>query len=356
MLRILQKGNLKLKKLIKDPLLIFGIVFLIVFSAIVLRSVASDFFPTYWIYLVLAVISFVFFSSLDFSVVNAFAKPLYIFSIVFLILPLLIGEVTRGAIRWIPIGTLTIQPAEIVKPFLILFWATHLKGFTFNFGKVLRLLFFLVLPLVLILLQPSLGVTVLTFMGFVGVFLATGMNKRLYLFFVFVAIFALGMGWFFLAPYQRQRVTTFISPQADPSGAGYNSLQSMIAVGSGKLTGRGIGEGVQTQLYFLPERHNDFIFASIAEELGFLGASLVLVGIFFLLWRIVAAVDNPVDPTARAFLAGVFLTLFTQTVVHIGMNMGLLPITGVPLPLVSAGGSSLLATMTMLGMVISARK
>ena len=345
-----------MKKLISDPLLVFGIAFLIVFGAIILRSVASDFFPVYWVYLVLAILSFIFFAKLDFSIVNAFTKHLYVFSIIFLILPLAIGEVTRGAIRWIPIGALTIQPAEIVRPFLLLFWANQLNGFEFKLARIMKLLVLLLLPVLLILAQPSLGVAILTFMGFVGVFLATGVDRKLYLILIFAAILAIPVGWFALAPYQRERITTFISPQSDPSGAGYNAIQAMIAVGSGKMTGRGIGEGVQTQLYFLPERHNDFIFASIAEELGFLGAGLVLVGSFFVLWRITSAVDNPKNPVARAFLSGVFLTLFTQTVVHIGMNMGLVPITGVPLPLVSAGGSSLLATITILGLVLSASK
>jgi rod shape determining protein RodA len=130
----------------------------------------------------------------------------------------------------------------------------------------------------------------------------------------------------------------------------------MISVGSGKLLGRGLGRGVQTQLAFLPERHTDFIFASVAEELGFLGAVLLIAGSFFIFIRLTYFINNAESPAARAFLSGLFLTLFIQTIVHVGMNMGLLPITGVPYPLVSAGGSSLLATMIGLGIASRAVK
>ena len=162
--------------------------------------------------------------------------------------------------------------------------------------------------------------------------------------------------WLILAPYQKARVMALISPVADPAGAGYNSIQSMIAVGSGMFTGRGLGEGIQTQLAFLPERHTDFIFASIAEELGFVGAGLVIALTFFVLYRIVIILENAINPVARAFAAGVFTTLFIQVLIHVGMNMGLLPITGQPLPLVSAGGSSLIATMATFGMLIQVKR
>jgi rod shape determining protein RodA len=130
----------------------------------------------------------------------------------------------------------------------------------------------------------------------------------------------------------------------------------MITVGAGKFFGRGLGKGVQTQLSFLPERHTDFIFASIAEELGFLGSVVLLIGLFFLFWRLSGIITDTKSPAARAFVSGIFLTLFVQTFVHIGMNMGLLPITGVPLPLVSAGGSSLLGTSLGFALALSCRK
>jgi len=139
-------------------------------------------------------------------------------------------------------------------------------------------------------------------------------------------------------------------------GGGYNSIQSTISVGSGKITGRGLGSGIQTQLSFLPERHTDFIFASISEEMGFVGALILITATIFLFWRMLYIMENSINPSARAFISGLFLTLFAQIFIHVGMNMGLLPITGVPYPLVSAGGSSLLATMISLGILVGTKK
>ena len=273
-----------------------------------------------------------------------------------MIITIILGQVTRGTVRWIPIGSLSFQPSEIVRPLLLVFFANFMTQKQINFKRLIQILFLMALPLFLILVQPSLGVTVLTAIGFLGVFLASELDKKIFLYLLIIIMAIVPVVFIFLAPYQKQRITTFFDPSEDPLGAGYNSIQSMISVGSGELTGRGLGKGVQTQLAFLPERHSDFIFASIGEEMGFLGAMMLLVVTMILYGRIASFTEKSISPAARAFLAGVFLTLFTQTVVHVGMNMGLLPITGVPYPLVSAGGSSLLATMTSLGIVLGTKK
>lgn len=340
----------------KDPLFLAGIFFLIIFGLVVLSSIAPFLFPFYFIYVFFALLAFFIFSKIDFDIWLIFSKHLYVFSVLFLILPLIIGQVTRGTVRWIQIGAVTIQPAEIVRPFILLFFAKYLYERELNFKRILYSLILLFFPLFLILIQPSLGVTILTAVGFLGVLIASSIDKKKIGLFFLVALAFLPVGWFILQPYQRERLTTFLSPGRDPYGAGYNSIQSMIAVGSGKLLGRGLGEGVQTQLAFLPERHTDFIFASIAEEMGFVGAVLVLVGIFFLLFRVTKIAENSKGAEARAFCSGIFLTFLAQSIIHIGMNMGIMPVTGLPLPLVSAGGSSLLATMIALGMVYGAKK
>jgi rod shape determining protein RodA len=339
-----------------EPALVAGAIGLLTFGLLTLHSIAPSIFPSYFIYIVAAIIAFYLFSHIEFDILLIFSKHLYVLSILSLILPLLIGEVTRGATRWIQIGSITVQPTELIRPFLILFFAQFLVGRKLNRINLAKAFILLVVPILLILVQPSLGVAVLTLAGFVGVAISLEYNKKLLLFLGGAVAVVSPLFWFVLAPYQKQRVMALISPVSDPSGAGYNSIQSMIAVGSGKLTGRGLGEGIQTQLSFLPERHTDFIFASIAEELGLLGA-ILLVGItFFVLYRVVRIIEEAKDPVARAFAAGVFATLFLQVMVHIGMNMGLLPITGQPLPLVSAGGSSLVATMAMFGILLQAKK
>ena len=339
-----------------DYILTLIIFFLVSLSVVILNSTASSLFPQYYLYLVLGVIAFTFFSRLDFKILAFFSKHLYVLSIIFLILPLIIGQVTRGVVRWIPIGALSLQPAEIVRPFLLVFFASYLTSGQIDTRKLIRALGLLLIPVVLIMVQPSLGVSVMTGIGFLGVLLATGLKRKYYVYGVALMAALLPVVWFIMAPYQRDRVFGFLNPGEDPLGAGYNSIQSTISVGSGGLFGRGLGKGVQTQLAFLPERHTDFVFASISEELGFVGVFVLLALTAFLLFRLINIMENTKGRVTRAFVAGLFLTFLVQIFVHVGMNLGLLPITGLPYPLVSAGGSSLLATMAGLGMAISARR
>ena len=340
---------------IDKPLLV-AIIILISFSLFALWSIAPYLFPLYFLYILLGVLAFFLFSTLEFGVISVFSKHLYVFSIFLLILPLLIGQVTRGAVRWIPIGALTIQPVELVRPLLLIFFANYLTKESFNFKRFIKAGALLAIPIVLLLMQPSLGVAILVVVSFVGVIIATDINKKYLVLGFLLLLLSLPLVVSVLAPYQKSRLVSFINPGLDPQGSGYNSIQSMISVGSGQLFGRGLGKGVQTQLHFLPESHSDFIYASISEELGFLGSIVILFVVFFILFRITHFMKNPVSIAARAFYSGVLLTLFFQTVVNIGMNLGLLPITGVPLPLVSAGGSSFLATMATFGLLMGARK
>lgn len=339
-----------------DIVLLSASLLLTLLSTFVLRSISPSIYPNYFFYLVAALIIFFFLVKIDFDMFSLFSYHLYIFSILFLVLPLVFGQITRGAVRWIPIGSFSIQPSEIVRPFLLLFLARFVTEKEFTLKRLVQSLVLFGVPFFLILIQPSLGVAALTAVGFVGVLFASTIKKKYFLIWSLIALSLIPLIWLILAPYQRQRVYSFLKPEEDPFGAGYNSIQSMIAVGSGRLGGRGLGEGVQTQLAFLPEKHTDFIFAAIAEEMGFLGAGLTLFGLFVIFWCLVKTLESAKHPEARAFISGVLLILFAETCVHVGMNMGLLPITGVPLPLVSAGGSSLLGTVMMLAIAIRARK
>jgi len=340
----------------KDIALSLGVFILVAVSIFILNSVAVQIFPLYYVFVIVGFILFFLFSKIDFEVLSLFSRQFYVGSLIFLLLPVVIGQVTRGAVRWIPVGALTIQSAEIVRPFLLVFFADFVYKHEINLKNLLRGVSLVFLPVFLILIQPSLGVAVITSFGFLGVLLASNIEKKYFILFLVVIFLAAPVSWRFLAPYQKSRIASFLSPEADPSGAGYNSLQAMISVGSGGLWGKGAGEGAQTQLLFLPEKHTDFIFASISEEMGFLGAFLVIALLFFILFRVVKATENSQSPQGRAFATGVFLALFMQSIIHIGMNMGLLPITGVPLPLVSAGGSSFVGTMIALGMIVGAKK
>jgi len=339
-----------------EPLFLLAVGFLVLLSTITLRATAGFLFPGYFFYLILAILVFFLFSKIDFEVISLFSKHLYLVSIIFLILPVLIGQVTRGTIRWIPLGPLTIQPAEVVRPFLLVFFANYLTKEKLNLERLIKALFLLSLPLLLILIQPSLGISLLTLTGFLGILLASNFEKKYLLVGLAILLLAGPISWKLLAPYQKLRILSFIDPSADPLGIGYNSIQSMISVGSGRVFGRGLGKGVQTQLAFLPERHTDFIFAAISEEMGFAGAVFLLLALFSIFWWLIKVAENARSISARAFASGLFLSFFVQTVIHIGMNMGILPITGIPLPLVSAGGSSLLATMIGLGIAQGAKR
>jgi rod shape determining protein RodA len=340
----------------RDYFIILPGTLLIAMSIFVLRSLAPEIFPSYFIFIIIGIVFFVITSILDFEIYYAFSKHLYILSILILSLPLIIGQVTRGAIRWIPIGDLTLQPSEIIRPFLILYVAKYLTDKEIDMKRLFKLFVLMALPLFMILVQPSLGVTVLTFFGFLGAMLATSVEKKHFVLGTIVFLAITPLVWHILAPYQQERISTFLNPGADPYGSGYNSIQSMISVGSGRIFGRGLGKGVQTQLAFLPEKHTDFVFAAVSEEMGLVGASFILFLFFLFFHYVIKIIENSKSYVVRVFSTGLFMTFFIQVFIHIGMNLGMLPITGVPLPLVSAGGSSFISTMIGLGILVSAKK
>ncbi|MEK7061328.1 MAG: FtsW/RodA/SpoVE family cell cycle protein [Patescibacteria group bacterium] len=339
-----------------DTYFVFAIGFLIAMSVVSLRSVYPSYFPGYFFLILLGIFLFIIFSFLDFDIISLFYKHFYTGSIILLIITLVVGGVTRGVVRWISLGTLTLQAAEIIKPFLLIFFANYLYKERLNSGGIIKTIFLMVVPVILIFIQPSLGVSFLLSLGFIGVLLASEIKKINFAYLIVSALIIMPVVFSFLAPYQKSRVISFINPYSDPYGTGYNSIQSQIAVGNGRFLGRGLGKGIQTQLSFLPEKQTDFIFAAISEEMGFIGSGLTLVAFFILFWRITVFMNNAVNPQARAYLSGIFMMLLFQTVIHIGMNMGLFPITGVPLPLVSAGGSSFVSTMIALGIALGARR
>jgi rod shape determining protein RodA len=332
------------------------VLFLIVFSIVILISLDKPLFPLYYIYIIFSIFAFWLFSQIDFDIISLFSKHFYIVSIVLLLLTLIIGQVTRGTIRWIPLGPFSLQAAEIVRPFLLVFFAVYITKGEVGTGKIFKSIAYLALPVILILVQPSLGVSILTMVGFIGVLIASRFDKKYLLIGLAGVIMLIPLLWNFLAPYQKQRVLTFLEPASDPLGAGYNSIQSTIAAGSGTLFGTGLGKGIQTQLAFLPEKQTDFIFAATAEELGMVGAGIVLIASFIILIRLTYFMENSVSPAGRAYISGFFLIYLAQIFIHVGMNMGMLPVTGVPFPLLSAGGSSLLATMMGLGIAVGALK
>lgn len=338
-------------KLLKkfDFILFLPAVFLLGLGLIIISSISPNYLSSHFGYIIFSFVFFIVFSFLDLDILFPFSPVIYLISVVFLALPFIFGTVSRGAIRWIHIGSLTIQPSEIVKPFLALFsaWYWSKKEFSFRYLLIFLLLF--VPVLLLIFFQPDLGSTLVVFNILIGMVLLSKIKIKDLILLLLPSVMFLPIFRFLLKDYQKTRIIHFINPYADPLGEGYNLIQSKIAVGSGGLFGRGLGHGTQSHLAFLPERHTDFIFASLSEELGLIGGTIVLLLFLFLFLRILKIAKESRERQFFLLAMGLFFYLFFQTVVNLGMNIGLLPITGIPLPLVSYGGSSLLTTMISLG-------
>ena len=285
-----------------------------------------------------------------------FAPLLYTVSILALLVLPFIGESTKGSVRWIEMGFFRIQPSEVAKIATIILLASFYASRTAKEIKNLILSFLIMLPVAaLVLIQPDIGNALSFFAIWFGVSFAAGFRLKHIIWVVLIASVFTLFTYEFLAPYQKERIAGFINPQADPLGRGYNLIQSKIAVGSGQFTGKGLGYGSQSQLNFLPEAESDFIFASIAEQLGFLGAGFVLIFYFLIISRILSFAKNK-DRFAQLLIAGATSFLLLQFVVNVGMNMGLVPVTGITLPLVSYGGSSLLTTLFLMGLIFSIKR
>lgn len=255
------------------------------------------------------------------------------------------------------IGTFRLQLSEILKPFLILTFAGFLRlSPSIGLNRLASILILASIPLFLIFKQPDLGNTIIFLLILTSLLFIGGLRWFLMLGLLIVSSGAIPLLGRFLKDYQRERITSFLNPQSDPLGTGYHLIQAMVTVGSGQIFGRGLGLGTQSHLQFLPEQHTDFIFASLSEELGFLGAVLLIVLYGLLLWKILNIAKNSKDPFGILISAGIFAMLLAQIGINIGMNVGLLPITGVTLPLISYGGSSIISTMISLGVIESIAK
>lgn len=282
---------------------------------------------------------------------------LYFFGVALLVGVLLFGREIRGASSWFRIGQWGFEPVELMKVVVILVLA---KYFSLRHIEVYRLRhliisgLYIILPLALILLQPELGYALIMILVWLAIVIVAGIRLRHIFLLVLIGIIIFSVSWFFLLEdYQKERVISFINPHADPLGGGYHIIQSIIAIGSGKLFGRGLGHGTQSQLDFLPEQHTDFIFATIAEEWGFLGSVFILVLFGLLLYRLIKISLTSSNNFARLFSIGLATMFLFQAVINIGMNMGLLPIVGIPLPFVSYGGSSMVMGFIALGIIQS---
>jgi rod shape determining protein RodA len=295
----------------------------------------------------------------DYQDLSRSAYLLLAFGILLLIAVFIFGRVASGARRWLAFGPLSFQPSEIVKVFLVLSFAryfteTRREG-GLRFRDLLIPLLMVAVPFLLIAKQPDLGTAlVLFFVGCTLVF-ASGFPLKILLSLVGAGLIAMPIGWLFLKDYQKVRVITLLNPDFDPLGAGYHSWQSKIAIGSGGFWGKGLFAGTQSGLNFLPEKHTDFIFAVFAEEWGFIGTAVLVVLYMLLILRGLSIAYTSKDRLGSLIATGVVATLSVYILFNIGMTVGLTPVVGLPLPLFSYGGSSMLATMVAVGLLLNIR-
>jgi rod shape determining protein RodA len=284
-----------------------------------------------------------------------FAVPGWVLGVVLLVVVAIVGHVGKGAQRWLDLGFIRFQPSELMKLAVPLAcaWYMHERPLPPTFTTLLLPLCFIVVPVALIMEQPDLGTALLILASGAIVILMAGL--RVWVIVAALVLIAVGgyVGWGFLHDYQRQRILTFLNPQSDPLGSGYHIIQSQIAIGSGGVFGKGWMNGSQAQLEFLPERSTDFIFAVIGEEFGLLGL-LLLIGLYlFVIGRTLFMAFEAQDTFTRLVAGCLSITFFVYVFVNTGMVSGLLPVVGVPLPLVSYGGSSMVSLMAGFGILMS---
>lgn len=295
--------------------------------------------------------------TVDYHHMDRLAYPFYAAVLLLLFLVLFIGSVGGGSQRWLNLGFFTLQPSELAKLAIVLVLAKYLQYDEPPDGYRLRDLwvpFLFVAPLMLLtIVQPDLGTAVILFLIFLSIIIMGGLRLRSFFYLVATGVTFLPIAWNFLKTYQQKRIWTFLNPDLDPLGAGYHVIQSKIAIGSGRLLGKGYLKGTQNQLDFLPAQHTDFVFSVFAEEWGFLGC-LILLGLYFVLMTFsLRVVARAKDRLGALLVFGMVTIFFWQVAINVAMVTGGLPVVGIPLPLLSYGGSSLVSMMVAVGLIMN---
>jgi rod shape determining protein RodA len=347
-----------------DWLLLFALVPLLSAGLITMKGFSEEdyFFSRQIIWIGLAFFIFFIFSFIDwhFLKTSGLLLALFILSLIPLIFLLFAGEKIRGAASWLHFPLFSIQPTDPMKLLLVLILAKYFSRRHIEIAHIKHILVsatYAAVPAALVFFQPDFGSSIVIGAIWLGMVMVSGISKR-HFGLVFLAVgLIFAISWFFvLEPYQKNRILTFLNPYRDLRGAGYNAMQSTIAVGSGQFWGKGVGFGTQGRLEYLPEHQTDFIFAAYAEEWGFIGVLILFVFFGVVIWRILRLAYWGESNFERLFGIGLVIFLASQSTIHIGMNIGLLPITGVPLPFMSYGGSNLITIFAGLGILMSMRR
>ncbi len=345
-----------------DWLLCIAIFFLVSLSLAILYGIGinasnSGLFTKQLIVVCIGFIVFFIVSNLNYRVWMMYAKAFYVVAILGLLFVLVFGVTIHGTTGWVSFGGLSFQPVEFAKISLIImlakYFSDHGRQF-FLWRHILASGAMMLVYVALVLKQPDFGSAIVLLGTWFLMLLVVGVPRKHLLILVSTFIIVGVCAWFFvLKDYQKDRITTFLNPQADLQGQGYNVRQSVIAVGSGQVLGRGFGLGSQSQLKFLPESETDFVFAVLGEEFGLMGILILFIGFGVLLFRLFSIAHRTGDNFAAFFCLGLAALMTVQTFINIGMNIGIAPVTGIPLPFISSGGSSLLGFFIAFGIVSS---
>ena len=297
------------------------------------------------------------FLNFDYRGLQQYGKKLYIFNLVMLLAVMLFGHAALGAQRWIQIGPISIQPSEFSKLIMIICMASVLEAKMGDLNRLRDLIpvaAYIGLPFVLVLKQPDLGTSLVFMAIFFGMVIACGMPWKYLIGTILAGVASFPLLWnFVLKDYQKMRLSVFIDPNVDPLGSGYHIIQSKIAIGSGLLFGKGLFEGTQSQLNFLPENHTDFIFAVVGEEFGFVGSVILLLLYLIVFWRGIKIAKEAGDMFGRLLAVGITSMLAFHVLVNVGMTTGIMPVTGIPLPLMSYGVSALTTNILAIAILLN---
>jgi rod shape determining protein RodA len=342
----------------------FGISLITIYSVSSATAPSMAQMPLYlkqFFWILLGLIVFLFFATVDYHEIIRFAYPLYILTAILLILVLAIGPSIQGAQRWIKIGTFTFQPSELVKVSTLLFLAKYFSDHPVSQGLNIQRLFapagLLLVPTLLILKQPDLGTALAILSIFFSIVFVIGLRSKFLIYLSLLSLmivpFVGQILWGGLKQYQQDRITTFLNPAADPMGTGWHIIQSKIAIGSAGFWGKGMGGGTQSQLKFLPERATDFIFAVFSEEWGFRGIVILFILFAFLCCWGIDVANKSKDLLGVLIAVGTIGLISYYFLVNVGMVLGVLPVVGVPLPFVSYGGSAMITNLGLLGLLLN---
>ncbi len=362
--RVSQETKRFLKRL--DYPLMFATLAIIIYSLIIISSATHINNPTeerfYFVqrqglFALINIVIAALFLNFDYRGIQQYGQKLYIFNLVMLVAVMAFGTTALGAQRWLALGPIMLQPSEFSKLIVIICMAALLEsrmGTLNSLRDLLPIAVYIGIPFVLVLKQPDLGTSLVFMAIFFGMVIACGIRWRILIGIIMAGICSFPILWnYVLKEYQKTRLYVFIDPNIDPLGSGYHIIQSKIAIGSGMLFGKGIFQGTQSQLNFLPENHTDFIFAVVGEEFGFIGALILLLLYLIIFWRGIQIAREAGDMFGRLLAVGITSMLAFHVLINVGMTTGIMPVTGIPLPLMSYGVSALTTDILAIALLLN---